>query len=261
MIRVRERPLVSFILTTKDRPRFLETALRCFAHQTYRERELIVVDDGERFPVDPARVAAVGGRLIRAEPGTTLGAKLNLGVAEARGALCQKMDDDDWYAPRFMETMVAGLLERRALVCRPTIAFVTPFLLFEVASWDLRASRPGNIPGATLLFAREDWEAVRFRAVRSHEDLWFLMDLRRLGVELEAVDALEHFIAIRHRAQAGERGHTWTHNPDGEALETHMAQLAVHDAPPEALLPDWAVRFYRQLHAEAAGPLGAAVTA
>ena len=33
-----------------------------------------------------------------------LGTKLNLGCEAARGKICMKMDDDDWYAPRYLET-------------------------------------------------------------------------------------------------------------------------------------------------------------
>src|SRR5688500_4978455 len=97
----RSAPLVSVILTTRDRPRLLSVALACYRHQTYPNRELVVVDDGAEFPADAAAVAAVGGRLVRAEPGTPLGSKLNQGASVAQGLLCQKMDDDDWYAPRF----------------------------------------------------------------------------------------------------------------------------------------------------------------
>ena len=39
--------LISCILATRNRPQFVEQALRCFEAQTYRNRELIVVDDGE----------------------------------------------------------------------------------------------------------------------------------------------------------------------------------------------------------------------
>lgn len=248
-----DRPRVSVILTTRDRPRFLAAALRCYAEQRYPARDLVVVDDGERFPADRERVRAAGGRLVRVDPGTTLGEKLNVGVRHARGMLCQKVDDDDWYGPRFLSTMIGALWHARALVCRPAIAFVTPFLLFEIARWELRVSRDRNVPGATLLFARDDWDAMPFRRVRSHEDIWFLMDQRRRGVDLLPVHALEQFVAIRHAAHARERGHTWTHNPDGETLESHMERLPQHARAPEAFLPRWALAFYRRLHAEVAG--------
>ena len=52
------------VLTTRDRPRFLSIALRCYAAQTYPHRELIVVDDGSRFLADEAAVREVGGRPV-----------------------------------------------------------------------------------------------------------------------------------------------------------------------------------------------------
>ncbi|GJG85308.1 hypothetical protein tb265_04890 [Gemmatimonadetes bacterium T265] len=248
-----DRPRVSVILATRDRPRLLAVALRCYAEQRYAERELIVVDDGEQFPAHGDQVRAAGGRLVRVDPDTPLGEKLNAAVREARGTFCQKVDDDDWYGPRFLATMVAALLHARTVVCRPKVAFVTPFLLFEIARWELRVSRDRNVPGATLLFARDDWDATPFRRVRSHEDIWFLMDQRRRGVELLPVDALEQFVAVRHSAHPRERGHTWTHNPDGETLESHMTRLGLHARAPEAFLPGWALTFYRRLHGETAG--------
>src|SRR5215216_5164074 len=145
-------PSVSVILTTRDRPRFLAVALRCYAHQTYPRRELIVVDDGEEFPVDEQVVATLGGRLVRLAPGTPLGTKLNRGLEIARGPLCQKMDDDDWYAPRFLETMIHSVVSNHQQVCRPTLAFLMPFLFFDVARWEIRRSIDVNAPGATLLF-------------------------------------------------------------------------------------------------------------
>src|SRR5437016_5823403 len=99
-------PLVSVILTTRDRPIFLPLALACYEHQTYPNRELIIVDDGEAYPVAEETVAAANGRVIRMTPGTPLGIKLNRGAREARGSLCMKMDDDDWYAPSYLETIV-----------------------------------------------------------------------------------------------------------------------------------------------------------
>ena len=127
-------------------------ALRCFRHQTWAARELIVVNDGSLHPVDPVAVREAGGRLVRATPGTPLGTKLNLGLEEARGDWCQKMDDDDWYAPDFMARMVGAVAAHRQIACRPVVAFLMPFLLFDVARWEVRRSVNNNMPGATLFF-------------------------------------------------------------------------------------------------------------
>jgi glycosyltransferase involved in cell wall biosynthesis len=245
-----EEPLVSVILTTRDRPSFFETALACYRHQTYPNRELIVVDDGDRYPVEAAQLEALGGRLMRAEPGTPLGTKLNLGCETARGAFCQKMDDDDWYAPLFVETLVEALLHGWRDACRPTIAFLTPFLFFDVARWEIRQSVAGNVPGASFLFPRLDWREFPFRPLPGDEDVWFLMDQLRNGARPQRVRAPELFIAVRHRSLARDRGHTWVNQSSGRSLEDDLLDRELYSGGPEALLPPWAIAFYKEIQRE-----------
>ena len=247
-------PLVSMVLTTRDRPRFLDVALECYQHQSYPRRELIVVDDGDGFPADALKIEAAGGRLIRLPAGTPLGLKLNRGIKDAEGWLCQKMDDDDWYGPGFLETMVSAFMQSRAKMCRPALAFLPSFLFFELARWEVRRSVGNNVPGATLLFAREDWEQRPFRALNQDEDVWFLMDQVRQGLVTVPVFALEHFIAVRHRGALGDRGHTWTHQLDGRTLEAYLKERPLYHHPPEELLPEWVLDFYRELHQELTTP-------
>jgi len=242
--------LVSVVLTTRDRPRLLSVALACYQHQTYPRRELVVVDDGALFPADAAAVAAVGGRLIRLAPGTPLGIKLNRGLHAGQGCLCMKMDDDDWYAPTYLETMVSRLMARSTVVCRPTMAFLVGFLFFDVARWEVRWSMDRNVPGATLLFAREDWQIRPFRPLSQHEDMWFIMDQIRTGVTPLAVRAPETFLAVRHRGSMVDRGHTWTHQRNGQQLEEYVRDRPFYEPGPEALLPPWALAVYRALHHE-----------
>jgi glycosyltransferase involved in cell wall biosynthesis len=245
-----DRPLVSAVIATRDRPRLLSIALRCYALQTYPNRELIVVDDGDAEPADQTAIEAVGGRLIRVEPGTPLGTKLNHGARAARGMFCQKMDDDDWYGPTFIETMVASALESWTIVRRPTIGILMGFLFFDVARWEVRRSTPENAPGATLFFEREIWEEHPFRGVPRDEDVWFYMDQVRHGSNCVTVDAPETFLAVRHSGSQRDRGHTWTRQLDGKRLETYMLDLPLHEGGPEALLPDWALTAYGELRDE-----------
>lgn len=252
--------LVSVILTTRDRPGFLPFALASYERQTYPHRELIIVDDGDRFPVDPALVARSGGRLVRTEPGATIGDKLNLGLDAARGALCMKMDDDDWYAPRYIETMVARMVESWRVACRPTVSFVTPFLFFEVARWEIRRSLDRNVPGATLFFRRSDWREHRFRSLPGDEDLWFYLDQIHNGAVPLAVEDSEIFLAVRHRGSQRERGHTWVNQSNNRPLEDYLSDRPLHSRTPEEMLPEWAVSFYRDLQAELLSGSGSAPT-
>ncbi len=245
-----DKPFVSVILTTRDRPNFLRFALTCYQQQTYEHRELIVVDDGDRFPVEPDLVEAAGGRLVRAPLGAPIGTKLNLGLEVAEGTLCQKMDDDDWYAPAYIETMVEKLRKSWREACRPTVAFVTPFLFFDVARWEIRRSLDRNVPGATLFFRRSDWALHRFRALPGDEDLWFFLDQVRAGAVPVVIEQPELFLAVRHRGSRSERAHTWVNQSDNRPLEEYLLERPLHSRTPDQLLPPWALMFYQELHSE-----------
>lgn len=243
------RPRVSVILTTRDRPQFLPIALAGYRQQTYpaHDRELIVVDDGDCFPADEADVAAVGGRLLHLSPGTPLGSKLNAGIEMARGRLIQKMDDDDWYGPAYLAAMVDALDESWRVACRPTLVFLSPFLFFNLSRWEIRRSVTRHMPGATLLFPRDLWEEQPFRPLPGDEDVWFLLDQKRLGAATVMVAALDTYLAVRHTELGADRGHTWTHQGSGEPLDDYTLQLSPYGRPPEELLPAWAITAYRAL--------------
>ena len=189
--------------------------------------------------------------MLRLDAVTSLGAKLNLGIGAGRGALCAKMDDDDWYAPDYLAAMVEARERRSVHVCRPTIAFMSQFLFFDVASWTVRQPTPGSVPGATLVFAREDWLERPFRQVSHHEDMWFLQDLIELGVSPLPVTKPDLFMAVRHRGWGDERGHTWTQQWQGQDLDAFLQECEQYRSP-EQLLPPWAIAVYGSVRQELA---------
>jgi glycosyltransferase involved in cell wall biosynthesis len=243
-------PLVSVIMTTRDRPRLLPLALECYRRQTYRRRELIVVDDGARFPADEDAIAALGGRLIRVPEGTPLGVKLNQGIGEARGALCQKWDDDDWYGPRFLDELVAGYLRSNATVCRPTVAFQIRRYWFDLARCRVLVWPSDEVAGGTLLFARQDWERHPFREIKRCVDLWFVVDQVRGGARPVSIDAPETHVYVRHDAAGNERGHTWDRWRSGDRMDDYLRGLPPEDTDPAAVFPDWALAAYAALSRE-----------
>src|SRR3712207_2410530 len=91
--------LVSCIMPTADRRRFTERAIRYFDRQDYRNRELVIVDDGQS-PIGDL----VGGHprvhYIRLDQRMRVGTKRNLACLQARGEVIAHWDDDDWYGPQ-----------------------------------------------------------------------------------------------------------------------------------------------------------------
>ncbi len=251
-------PLVSVVLTTRDRPHLLPVALACFEHQTYKNRELIIVDDGSEYPM--SQLASSSIRILHVPTGMPLGIKLNTGVDAARGSLVMKMDDDDWYAPSYLETSVSALLQSQREVCQPTVVFHMGFLFFELKTWQLHESIDNNAPGATLLFSKDQWRRRPFRPLPTDEDTWFYRDQIRFGAVPLTIDSKETYIAIRHSGHQGTLGHTWRHQLDGSTLEQYLTSRPLYRKAPEELLPQWVLEIYRRIHDElnhaesAAGP-------
>ena len=116
-------PLVSVVMPARNAAAFLREAIDSILTQTWRELELIVVDDGS---TDDTRaiaeeLGAADGRLRVISPGGSQNAKsglvaaLNRGFSEARGDLVARMDADDLAYPDRIAQQVA-YLDRKSVV-------------------------------------------------------------------------------------------------------------------------------------------------
>lgn len=193
-----ELPLVSCILATGNRMPFLKQALKYFLNQTYENKELIVVDDGLE---SSAALIPADERIkyVRLDNYVHLGSKLNIGIEKSSGAIIQKLDDDDYYHPRFLETTVNALVGHDPL---KTVVAFDCFLILIAATGELKFSGRGWSAGQTLCFYRQLWEQTPFRDTPRAEDWFFLEDNNPQQIKIEDP---ELFIAVRHQA-----GHLWT---------------------------------------------------
>ena len=104
-------PLVSCLCVTESRPEFWPWLWWGFAKQDHDHRELVVVDSSpDPVVCDDPRV-----RVLPAVPGTSVAAKRNLALREARGSVIAWFDDDDWQHPRRL-TLLVGALDSGAAV-------------------------------------------------------------------------------------------------------------------------------------------------
>ena len=118
------KPLtVSCLMVTRDRVALAKRAIRCFAAQTYPDRELVVVSDGElRARLGLERYAADLGlenvRFVHEErPRLTLGALRNAAVDASAGAVICQWDDDDIYHPDRIRLQLDQMLAEGAQAC------------------------------------------------------------------------------------------------------------------------------------------------
>jgi glycosyltransferase involved in cell wall biosynthesis len=169
----------------------MRQAIRFFLRQTYRNAELVVVDGGER-PVEDLCAGLLSVRYVRTAPSKTLGAKLNLGIEHARGSILQKVDDDDFYHPAFLEKAVATL---ESAGTDDAVVAWDCFLVLLRGERELRFSGHGWAAGGTLCFPRKVWERRGFRDVPAAVDEHFLADC---GATLKTVCAPELYVLVRH---------------------------------------------------------------
>jgi Glycosyl transferase family 2 len=196
--------------TIQPRRHFLSQALKYFLRQTYSPKELIVVaDPGEPACDEIRRVPEI--RYLQTDTRLSLGSKLNLGIQAARGAIIQKLDDDDYYHPDFLSTTVSAL---RAGSQRDSIVAFTSHLVLIAATGELkRRSGTGTVvfaPG-TLCFFKDLWQKRPFRDVSMSEHRLFLKDHDPACI---GIDDPELYCLVRHTG-----GHTWSRFPSSEQKE------------------------------------------
>lgn len=105
-------PLVSVVVPTFNRVRYLGEALRSAVAQTYEAIEIIVSDDASTKDVFEAVVAPLGdSRIVYRRNPKTLGMGLNIwgALTSAKGKYVATLHDDDIWEPAFLSRLVPPL--------------------------------------------------------------------------------------------------------------------------------------------------------
>jgi glycosyltransferase involved in cell wall biosynthesis len=175
-------------MVTRDRPRLARRAIRCFAAQTWSNKELVIIDDGE-VDYRPVLEELEGRFLVayhrlRPVPGKLLGALRNESLDRAAGEYCIQWDDDEWYHPSRIERQMGPVLEdgRDGSLLAFTLMHCDTA---EYGAHPFRTGLPFGTPGS-LLHRRTH---VRYPNLARAEDSAFLralgwrQKLSRLGKE------------------------------------------------------------------------------
>lgn len=100
-------PKVSVIMPTYGRQHLFPLIYDCFAKQAYQNAELLILDDS----AEPSRFfeGRPGARYFYSTDRMSIGAKRNFLIDKAEGEIIAHFDDDDFYAPNYLLTMVEQL--------------------------------------------------------------------------------------------------------------------------------------------------------
>ena len=196
-----EFPLVSAIMPTHNRRDYVPQAIASFLSQTYPNKELIVVDDGQDRVSDLLAAAADKGLVYVGIPERrTIAAKRNLACSHALGEIIMHWDDDDWSAPGRMADQVERLLESRA----PMTGYHTMVFLDQEReeAWRYASTLPAYGIGTSLCYLASYWQAVPFPSeIKVGEDEWIV----RKVPKLVSVDAGDLMFARIHTGNTSDK--------------------------------------------------------
>lgn len=210
--RTHHRPLVSCVMPTADRARFVPGAIRNFLEQTYEPKELIVIDDGN-VRVDTFHHPQI--RWFHVEPRQTIGAKRNLAISKwASGEIIAHWDDDDRYSPDRLEHQVLALDAAHVATGYRDIEFV-----------DERGARfqmTGEVDyaaGTSLCYWREWALDHPFPSTNISEDNAFLKEATGRVLVLPGQGRVVARIHKNNTVKKRPGGHGWTRLPKKELPE------------------------------------------
>ena len=206
-------PLVTCIMPTFNRARFVPQAIRYFLRQDLTDSELVIVDDGSE-PVAGLIPAHPRIRYVRLDgPRLTVGEKRNRACALAAGPFIAHWDDDDWYAPGRLSRQVAALSQSNLDLCgtRSTL-FYDPA---ADCAWryEFGGASGRFLTGTSLVYRRAFWELWPFEVVQVGEDLRFVN--RAVGAVVDLKDP-QLAVAIVHRGNTSPKrtqGAYWRPTP------------------------------------------------
>jgi glycosyltransferase involved in cell wall biosynthesis len=109
-------PLVSVIIPTYNRAGLVLEAVASVAAQTFRDFEILVVDDGSTDATPEVLASLEGVRVLRHACRRGVAAARNLGAVEALGEWLAFLDSDDLWLPEKLAWQMAYLADQPGLL-------------------------------------------------------------------------------------------------------------------------------------------------
>lgn len=109
-------PLVSVIIPTYNRAGQVAEAVASVAAQTFRDFEILVVDDGSTDATPEVLASLEGVRVLRHACRRGVAAARNLGAAKAKGEWLAFLDSDDLWLPEKLARQMAYFDQRPGLL-------------------------------------------------------------------------------------------------------------------------------------------------
>lgn len=166
-------PLVSCIMPTYNRPQFIASAINQFLQQAYPNKELIIIDDSE-FSIERLvpKIDSIDYSYHKVK--SDLGTKRNRACERAKGQIIIHLDDDDFYAPDWLEKQVSFLIEQELDVTGLSTPIFYDKRTADVWQYTYPEKEKPWVYGATLCYTKKLWQSNPFPVADTGEDNMFV---------------------------------------------------------------------------------------
>jgi len=196
-------PRVSCIMPTKNRNHFVIQAIKYFLRQTYKNKELIIIDDTDDDTncFTPPNVSNI--KYLRLNKQQTIGYKRNLANSIAEGEIIIHWDDDDWMAENWIDLQVLALIKSQADVTGIREAYY--YKPDTQQAWKYRYPQYEKewLLGGSLCYFKKFWQKNKFSEISIGEDSEFLWT--KLAKKIVPHFHTQHYIGIIHSANTSPK--------------------------------------------------------
>lgn len=193
---------VSIIMPCYNDGAYIEESIASVQAQTYRNVELIIIDDGSSEPLTLEILNKVTSnpniKFVRTNRLRPAGAR-NAGIEVATGKYILPLDSDDTIDPTYVEKAVKILEENEnvgVVYCYADL-FGEKSGRWDLPDYSLEKMLLDNIVFVTAMFYREDWKQVGgFNTSMEHgmEDYDFWLSILEMGREIcQIPEVLFHY--------------------------------------------------------------------
>jgi glycosyltransferase involved in cell wall biosynthesis len=193
------RPWASVITPTFGRPEMLPQAYKAFSTQTIDQIEWVVVDDSAQESAFMTELADPRVRYIYLPARLSTGEKRNIAVDASSADIIVHFDDDDYYAPVYIKTMIDYMTAEKADFVKLSAFFLYSRIHEQYGYWDLQQKDGAHFVwssnpevslirfqdnaenrdrhlgyGFSYVFKKEVWETTHFLPVFWNQDTPFI---------------------------------------------------------------------------------------
>ena len=196
------QPLVTCIMPTYKREKYIPRAIKFFKQQDYPNKELIIIDDSPhqyKLPIDVPNI-----KYIYLPKKKSIGYKRNMAVKHGKGTIFINWDDDDYHGCQRISYQVKPIISKKAHLT----VLINPIYFNEANKYfykhlkkdDNELWEPNGWMCGTIACLKSIWKIKQFKNISLAEDHYFIMDAINNKAIVQPLHCRHNYVLNRHNS-------------------------------------------------------------